>query len=170
MAKKRCAYCPEWFLPDPRQGDKQKACGKKTCRRKRKEAAQAKFVKDNPDYFRGPAHCLQQKNSLAKNPGYLRRYRAAHPDYVARDNRQRAERKRRARERKKARQWADMKVTIHRREIERIRGLQGSDMKDTIGLRLDELLRHLAHYPWADRADMKVSIGEPGAAVVASVP
>jgi len=170
MTKQRRAFCPDWFQPDPRLGDRQKACGKKTCRRKRKEAAHAQFLKDNPDYFRGPAHYVQQKNSLAKNPDYLRRYRAAHPDYVARDNRQRADRKRRARERNKARQRADMKVTIHRREIERIRGLQGSDMKDTIGLRLDELLRHLAACPWPERADMKVSIGKPAAAVVVSAP
>jgi hypothetical protein len=170
MAKKRCAFCPDWFLPDPRLGDRQKACGKKTCRRKRKEAAHAKFLKDNPDYFRGPAHYVQQKNSLAKNPGYLQRYRAAHPDYVARDNQKRAERKRRAREQEKARQRADMKVTIHRREIERIQGLQGSDMKDTIGLRLDELLRHLAACPWSDRADMKVSMASARPPVVSSTP
>lgn len=170
MAKKRCAYCLKWFLPDPRQKDKQKACGRKTCRRKRQQEAQSQFLKNNPHYFRGHLHYLQHKKWLVKNPGYLRRYRADHPDYVARDNRQRAERKRRARLLKKTRQRADMKDTIHRREIERIRGLQGSDMKDTIGRRLEELLSHLAACPWSDRADMKVSMDSPLLGVVSSVP
>jgi hypothetical protein len=156
---KRCLYCPRWFEPDSRQGDRQKACGKKKCLRARKEAAQVQFLKNNPDYFQGLAHGLQQKKWLAKNPGYLRAYRASHPDYVARDNRRRSERKERAQSEEKDRQKADMKVTIHRREIERIQGLVGSDMKDTIGLRLDELLRHLSQFPWGIGADMKVSMG-----------
>lgn len=157
IPQKRCVYCSRRFRPDPRTASSQKTCSRTACRRRRKKEAQARWRADNPDYFQGHDHYVQHKNWLAK-PGhgdYLRRYRDAHPAFVAADNRQRSERRRRQRARETVLQVSDMKDAIHRREIGRIQRLQGSDMKDTIQCRLDELLRHLSSCPWSTCADMK---------------
>lgn len=150
MKRKRCLYCDGWYTPDPRTAAFQTACGKKSCRKKRKSEAQKRWISNHPGFFRGPEHGLQQKAWLARHPGYLRNYRAKNPDYVAADNR-----KRRGRRLRQRRRRADMKDAMLRREIGRIQGLRGADMKDTIRLRLDELLVVLARPP---RADMKDDI------------
>jgi hypothetical protein len=163
--KKRCAYCGRWFQPDPRIGDDQKACPRKTCRRQRKRQAQARWRADHPDYFRGSTHYHIHKEWLAKpgNADYLRRYRTSHPAYVAADNRRRTARRRLQKAREKLLRVSDMKDAIHRWEINRIRSLSASDMKDTIRLRLDGLFDHLSSCPWSPRADMKDEIA-PAAA------
>lgn len=167
VPKKRCDYCGCWFQPDPRLGDKQKACHRKKCRHKRKREAHARWLADNPAYFKGSTHYHVHKEWLAKpgNDDYLPRYRATHPDYVAADNRRRSERRRLQKARERALRVSDMKDASHRREINRIRTLPLSDMKDTIRLQLDGLLDHLATCPWSPRADMKDAIA-PAAVVV----
>ena len=50
---KRCAYCGRYFVPDPRVGNRQKACREALCRRKRKQQAQRGWSEKNPGYFRG---------------------------------------------------------------------------------------------------------------------
>jgi hypothetical protein len=50
--RKRCAYCGRYFVPDPRVGDRQKACNSEECRKKRKEEAQRRWLEKNPGYFR----------------------------------------------------------------------------------------------------------------------
>lgn len=51
--RKRCAYCGQYFVADPRVGDRQKACGSKDCRKKRKKEAQRRWLEMNPGYFGG---------------------------------------------------------------------------------------------------------------------
>jgi hypothetical protein len=111
----------------------------------------------NPSYGQGPAHVHSQRRWLAKpeNKGYLRRYRAAHPAFVAADNRRRSERRRLQKAREQQARVSDMKDAIHRREIARIRGLSASDKMDATRVRLDGLLAHLFTCPWSSRADMK---------------
>ena len=70
--KKRCAYCHRAYRPDPRTAGFQKSCSAPTCRRKRKQEAQAKFLKENPNYFRG--RYGQIKKWLAAHPGYTVSY------------------------------------------------------------------------------------------------
>ena len=50
---KRCLYCGQFFIPDPRVGERQKACHRESCKRKRKSAAQRAWCGKNPGYFEG---------------------------------------------------------------------------------------------------------------------
>ena len=48
-----CKYCGQFFKPDKRLGDRQKSCGKESCRKKRKKENQESWCKRNPAYFNG---------------------------------------------------------------------------------------------------------------------
>ena len=124
MGKKRCRYCGRWFQPDPRTARFQKACPRKRCRVMRKDQAQARWLAANPDAFRGLY--IKTRRWLSKHPGYLKRYRLAHPAYVAADKRGRRERRVRQRRR------ADIQDAIPRREIRQIQGVQGADIQAAI--------------------------------------
>jgi len=50
---KRCLFCGQFFIPDPRVGDRQKACHREPCKRKRKTVAQRRWCENNPGYFEG---------------------------------------------------------------------------------------------------------------------
>lgn len=50
---KQCLFCGQYFTPDRRVKDRQKACRRPECRKARKKAAQKAWVKKNPDYFVG---------------------------------------------------------------------------------------------------------------------
>jgi hypothetical protein len=139
MARRRCIYCDEEFTPKPHVAAIQKCCGKKRCEKQRKADAQAHWVSENPDYFKG--RYPDTKRWLKKDPCYLERYRAKNPEYVAADNRARRERKKRQRRR------ADIQDAWPRREIRQIHGVQGADIQDTCRLRLDELLSILGGSP-----------------------
>ena len=51
-----CCHCGAWFLPDARNRNRQKACGKAECRRARKRQSQREWAAKNPDYFKEPKH------------------------------------------------------------------------------------------------------------------
>lgn len=78
--KRKCQFCKEWFHPDPRVGSQQKACGNPSCQKARKKQSQKRWVKKNPEYFKGRYENTHQW--LKKHPGYLKSYRKSHPDYV----------------------------------------------------------------------------------------
>lgn len=149
MKPKRCLYCGDFFRPDPRTSF-QKACPKPSCRQERKRQSQRQWSRENPDYFQG--RYANTKLWLAGHSGYLRDYRAEHPEYVAADNRKRGERKRRRRLR------ADIQDAIPRREIARLSALRGADIQDTIRLRLDGLITVLGR---PLRADIQDSVAPP---------
>lgn len=149
MKPKRCHYCGDFFQPDPRASF-QKACPKPSCRQARKQQSQRQWVRENPDYFQG--RYANTKLWLAGRPGYLRDYRAEHPEYVASDNRKRGERKRRRR------LQADIQDAIPRREIALLSTLRGADIQDTIRLRLDGLITVLGR---PLRADIQDSMALP---------
>jgi hypothetical protein len=48
---KRCLFCGQYFTPDYRVKDRQKACRRPGCRKARKKAAQENWMTKNPDYF-----------------------------------------------------------------------------------------------------------------------
>ncbi len=139
MPQKRCPYCGDDFEPKPHVEYIQKCCGKKHCKAKLKIDAQANWVRENPNHFKG--EYPRTRKWLAEHPGYQRRYRAKNPDYVRRDN------EGRRRRRIQARRRADIQDGWPRREIKRIQGVQGADIQDTYRLRLDGLLCALGGSP-----------------------
>ena len=61
MAKagqRKCMSCGEFFIPDHRNGERQRYCASTACRRASKAASQAAWLAQpaNNDYFRGPVH------------------------------------------------------------------------------------------------------------------
>lgn len=50
---KRCLFCGQFFVPDHRVKQRQKACSNPECKKKRKKASQDAWVKNNPGYFTG---------------------------------------------------------------------------------------------------------------------
>ena len=150
---RQCRYCGRDYVPDPRTAAIQKSCARTSCRKERRRQAQARYLAANPDVFQG----LYPKTRawLKRHPGYLRRYRAHHADYVAQDHRSRVERRRRAR-----RQKSDIQDAMRRREIEEIRTLRGSDMQDTIRRQLERVLTFLGRPALSDIQD---AIGSRGA-------
>jgi len=48
--KRPCMICRRWFRPDPRVGDRQRACGKPECQTARRQKIQASWRKLNPGY------------------------------------------------------------------------------------------------------------------------
>jgi hypothetical protein len=49
---KRCLFCGRFFVPDPRVGDRQRACKRDECKRKRKRLAHRLWCEKTPDYFK----------------------------------------------------------------------------------------------------------------------
>ena len=67
MAKKKCQYCGGLFLPDPRVGDRQKACSV-GCQKLRKKENNRIYREKNPECWEGHYE-------------YVKRWRQRHPDY-----------------------------------------------------------------------------------------
>lgn len=63
MPRKRpCAVCKHWFFPNPRVGDRQKACDDQACRKEQRRRTQAKWRARHPDYELGRQ--LDQREKL----------------------------------------------------------------------------------------------------------
>ena len=77
---KECPYCKTRFTPHPKVGDRQKICGKLACKKALKSDNNRKWRQRNPDYYSKGYSRL--KDWLEENPGYLKRYRGSHPEYV----------------------------------------------------------------------------------------
>lgn len=89
MADKHCLSCGTKFSLRP-QSPKQRYCSSPTCQRERRRLEQRKRRKRNPDQRSINAQYLRDWS--AKNPSYWKRYRAAHPEYVARNRLRQKER------------------------------------------------------------------------------
>ncbi len=81
MTTRKCPYCHTLFVPTPRGGGKQqKICGKISCKKALKAENNARWRRENP------ACCLNDyprvKQWLDQHPGYLKKYRADHPEHV----------------------------------------------------------------------------------------
>lgn len=68
MREKRCSYCGKKFVPDPKVGDRQKACSK-ACQKLRKQENNRLYRKKNPGYW---------KNHYED---HVKLWRQKHPDY-----------------------------------------------------------------------------------------
>lgn len=63
--KRHCRICRQWFRPDPRIGQRQRACGKPECQTTRRQKTQANWRKRNPEY--AAAYRIQQR-AVARDP------------------------------------------------------------------------------------------------------
>ena len=72
VKKRKCKNCHTFFLPDPRNANRQRYCSKEQCRKASKKASQRKWLKkpQNQDYFRCP-----------ENTRRVQQWREAHPKY-----------------------------------------------------------------------------------------
>jgi hypothetical protein len=64
--KRPCRICRKWFTPHPRLGDRQKTCGKETCKKKWHAKKCAEWNKKNRSYFQ--AIYLGSKLESSKAP------------------------------------------------------------------------------------------------------
>jgi hypothetical protein len=72
VAERKCHYCGRGFIPDPRVGNRQKACSV-ACQRLRKRENNRAFRDKNPKYWCAP-----------ERYAYLKEWRRQHPDYQMR--------------------------------------------------------------------------------------
>jgi hypothetical protein len=49
--RRRCVICRHGFVPDPRVGDRQRACGQAGCQEARRKRNQDEWRQGHPDYF-----------------------------------------------------------------------------------------------------------------------
>src|SRR5271165_4893477 len=68
--KRPCRICRRWFQPDPRVGDRQRACRQPDCQNARRQKTQASWRKQNPDY--AIAWRIDQRRARADPPEPLR--------------------------------------------------------------------------------------------------
>lgn len=63
---KKCHFCGRYFRPDPRVGERQKACRRELCQKARKILAQHRWTERNPGYFRGRYPYVKQWRAQRK--------------------------------------------------------------------------------------------------------
>ncbi len=68
--KKPCTICRRWFRPDPRVGERQRACDREECQAARRQKTQAHWRRRNQDY--AMAWRLDPRKAQAEAPEPLR--------------------------------------------------------------------------------------------------
>jgi hypothetical protein len=68
-----CKHCNQIFFPDWRNRHRQRFCQQPNCRTASHTASQAKWLAQNPDYFRGSEHVQRVQKWRREHPGYARR-------------------------------------------------------------------------------------------------
>jgi hypothetical protein len=68
--KRPCTICRWWFRPDPRVGERQRACDRPECQTARRRKTQASWRRRNPDY--AIAWRLDRRKAQAEAPERLR--------------------------------------------------------------------------------------------------
>ena len=58
--KRPCRICRRWFYPDPRVGQRQRACSSPECQTSRRQKTQARWRAANPSYL--AAYRIDQRN------------------------------------------------------------------------------------------------------------
>src|SRR5690554_6580882 len=71
--KRQCHGCCDPFLPDPRNRDRQRFCGKPECAELSAKSSRAKWKAKNPDHFKGRENVIRVQQWRETNPGYWRR-------------------------------------------------------------------------------------------------
>jgi hypothetical protein len=70
---KRCDICQRYFRPDPRVGERQQACARTECQRKRKQRQEKRWREQHPDAV---ATYEDVREWRKRNPNYQRQWRA----------------------------------------------------------------------------------------------
>lgn len=70
---RQCRCCKDIFTPDYRNAMKQEYCGKPECRKASRGASQKRWLKKNPNYFKGSIHVERVQTWRQANPGRSRR-------------------------------------------------------------------------------------------------
>lgn len=70
--RRKCRCCSTFFIPDPRNADRQRYCSKPDCRQASKLASQKRWwtKNGNGDHFRGPEEVHRVQEWRRKHPGY----------------------------------------------------------------------------------------------------
>ena len=68
--KRPCTICRRWFRPDPRVGERQRACDRPECQTARRRKTQASWRGRNPDYAIGWR--LDRRKAQTEEPEPLR--------------------------------------------------------------------------------------------------
>lgn len=89
--RKRCPFCGLMFEPDPR-AQVQKCCGQPECQRARKRQNLRRWRVLHPDH--ATRYAGKERAWAKAYPDYWHQYRAANPEYVARDNQRRVQQRR----------------------------------------------------------------------------
>jgi len=83
MRVKQCPYCQRFLTLNPRVRKQRKTCGRPSCQKALNRDNSARWRQEHPeschpDYPR-------VKVWLDRHPGYLKRYRETHPEYVGKN-------------------------------------------------------------------------------------
>ena len=65
--KRPCRICRRWFYPDPRAGDRQRACSRPDCQAARRQKTQANWRAENPGY--AAAYRIDQRHRSPTEEG-----------------------------------------------------------------------------------------------------
>jgi len=76
----KCLHCKEHFLPDYRNGSRQRFCSKPDCRKISRQQSQKAWLEKPPNqnYFHDPEHAARVRQWQKEHPGYWKntaRYR-----------------------------------------------------------------------------------------------
>jgi hypothetical protein len=73
--RRKCRHCKKFFVPDPRNVQRQRYCREQPCRTASKAASQARWLSkpENRDVFKGPIHVARVQAWRRAHPGYWRR-------------------------------------------------------------------------------------------------
>lgn len=71
------------FRPHPRLGNRQISCGRKRCKRRQKRLSDKHYKQENTKIY-----LKNRQDWLNNNPGYWKKYRVQHPEYVVRNREQ----------------------------------------------------------------------------------
>ena len=82
--EQQCPYCQKCFIPS-RYRPQQRVCSRGECQRRRRSDYHRRQLASDPEY--GLVCRDSRQKWRARNPGYQRRYRQTHPEYVS-QNRQ----------------------------------------------------------------------------------
>lgn len=80
--KKKCKHCKRLFIPNPRNGERQKYCSKPECQKASKRASQQRWLKkpENRDHFSGPINVDRVREWRKRHPGYWKKTKVALQD------------------------------------------------------------------------------------------
>ena len=70
--RRKCMNCKKFFVPDPRNKNRQRYCSNTLCRAASKAASQRRWLNkpENRDLFKGPIHVARVQAWRKEHPGY----------------------------------------------------------------------------------------------------